>query len=80
MRVVSDLQREQWLANGLGSIAGNEANGLYISNDAGVTNAYTINSTSVVHAYRDIAVPAGTTTVEFDFDWKAVGRNKISTI
>lgn len=58
-----------------GAAAGNAANGLYISNDAGVTNAYTINSTSVVHAYRDIAVPAGTTTVEFDFDWKAVGES-----
>src|SRR5690606_38881412 len=33
--------------------------GLYVSNDNGVTNAYTVNSTTAVHAWRDISFPAG---------------------
>ncbi|MFP9112791.1 fibronectin type III domain-containing protein [Flavobacterium sp. RHBU_3] len=47
---------------------------LYITNDAGVSNAYTNNSTSIVHAYRDIAIPAGATDVSFSFDWKNLGE------
>ncbi|WP_294297958.1 fibronectin type III domain-containing protein [uncultured Chryseobacterium sp.] len=58
-----------------GSATGNTGNSLYISNDNGVTNGYNISSSSVVHAYRDIAVPAGTTTATFSFDWKAVGES-----
>ena len=58
-----------------GSATGNTGNSLYISNTNGTTNAYTITSTSVVHAYRDIIVPAGTTTAIFSFDWKGVGES-----
>ena len=57
-----------------GGVTGNTGNSIYISNDAGVTNAYTINSTSVTHAYRDIQIPAGTSIVQFSFDWKAQGE------
>jgi|GEM_PF-99828 len=58
-----------------GSVAGNPPNAIYVSNDNGVTNAYTITSTSVVHAYRDIVVPPGSTSGTIFFDWKNDGEN-----
>jgi len=58
-----------------GSATGNPANSLYISNTNGATNAYNNGSSSVVHAYRDIAIPAGTTLATFSFDWKSAGEN-----
>ncbi|GAB3875806.1 hypothetical protein GCM10028824_32200 [Hymenobacter segetis] len=50
-------------------------NAAYISNDAGVTNAYTITSSSVVHMYRDVTVPAGQGNIQLAFDWKAAGES-----
>ncbi|KQS92841.1 fibronectin type III domain-containing protein [Chryseobacterium sp. Leaf394] len=64
-------QTNKWVS---GSATGNTGNSIYISNN-GTANAYTISSTSVVHAYRDIAVPAGTTEAQFGFDWKAGGES-----
>ncbi|KQM50333.1 fibronectin type III domain-containing protein [Chryseobacterium sp. Leaf201] len=58
-----------------GSATGNTGNSVYISNTNGTTNAYNVSSTSVVHAYRDIAIPTGTTIAAFSFDWKAVGES-----
>ncbi|WP_048512458.1 fibronectin type III domain-containing protein, partial [Chryseobacterium sp. FH2] len=59
-----------------GNAAGNPAGAIYISNDNGTTNAYTLSSSeSTVHAYRDITIPAGTTTATFSFDWKGVGES-----
>ncbi|MDX9790307.1 MAG: GEVED domain-containing protein, partial [Candidatus Kapabacteria bacterium] len=51
------------------------SNALYVSNDNGVTNAYTINSASVTQVYRDIAVISGTGVVSFSFNWKGMGEN-----
>jgi gliding motility-associated-like protein len=49
---------------------------LYVSNDNGVTNAYTIaNAASTVHAYRDLAIPAGANQAQLSFDWKSDGEN-----
>lgn len=48
---------------------------LYVSNDNGVTNAYTTNTTTVVHAYRDVLIPAGTSEVDLSFDWKGVAES-----
>ena len=50
------------------------SNGLYVSNDGGVSNAYGI-TTSKVYAYRDIFVPDGTTDLVLSFDWKAQGSS-----
>ncbi|MEW5676466.1 fibronectin type III domain-containing protein [Flavobacterium enshiense] len=48
---------------------------LYISNDNGTTNAYTITSTSIVHTYRDIAIPAACAgTLNISFDWRSMGQ------
>lgn len=50
-------------------------NSLYISNDSGLTNAYTINTTSVVHAYRDIQMPVTVGQISVSFDFKAGGQS-----
>jgi len=69
---VNGSQTNKWA---FGSATGNTANSIYISNDNGTSNAYNVTSNSVVQAYRDIAVPAGTTNATFSFEWKAVGES-----
>ncbi len=52
------------------------AQAAYVSNDAGVTNAYTINdASSVVHIYRDITFPEGAQEFNLSFWWKGVGES-----
>ncbi len=58
-----------------GNATGNTGNSLYISSTNGSTNEYDTTEESVVHAYRDIAIPATTTTATFSFDWKAEGES-----
>jgi len=48
-------------------------NALFVSNDEGVTNAYT-HTLSVVHAFRELEIPDGTTNVDLSFDWRALGE------
>jgi hypothetical protein len=58
-----------------GIAAGNPSSAIYISNDNGTTNSYATTSTATVtFAYRDIAIPAGTTTSTFSFDWRCNGE------
>ena len=47
---------------------------LYVSNDNGVSNNYTINTASVVHAYRDLQMPAQVDQFILSFDWKSGGE------
>jgi len=47
----------------------------YISNDGGVTNAYTITATSVVHLYTDIAFDAEMLEFPLSFMWKCQGES-----
>ncbi len=68
--LLNGTQTNKWVR---GSAAGNPAQSLYISNDNGVTNAYT-HTASTVQAYRDITIPAGTTIATFSFDWKGQGE------
>ncbi|MBT2623147.1 fibronectin type III domain-containing protein [Chryseobacterium sp. ISL-6] len=58
-----------------GSATGNAANSIYISNNGGTANAYDVSNESTVQAYRDIAIPAGSTIATFAFDWKAAGES-----
>ncbi|WP_175621724.1 fibronectin type III domain-containing protein, partial [Chryseobacterium schmidteae] len=71
---VNGSQTNKWV---YGNAAGNTPSSIYISNDNGVTNNYTVTSLSVVQAYRDISVPAGTTAASpalLSFDWLAMGE------
>jgi hypothetical protein len=49
-------------------------NSAFISNDAGVSNAYTNTTATVVHFYRDVTIPAGETNISLSFDWLANGE------
>ncbi len=62
-------QTNKWYI-GTASNHGGE-NGLYISNDEGVTNAYS-NVTTYVYAYRPIRIDR-TSDYEVSFDWNAYG-------
>ncbi|MFC6097323.1 fibronectin type III domain-containing protein, partial [Flavobacterium qiangtangense] len=53
---------------------------LYISNNNGVANAYTLTTAVTAQAYRDIAIPAGTGELNLSFDWKAVGESTFDYI
>lgn len=70
--LVNGTQTNKWAIGSATASTGTKS--LYISNDGGTTNNYTLTTISVVQAYRDIVIPAGTTNVEFSFDWKANGE------
>ncbi|MEZ4838219.1 fibronectin type III domain-containing protein [Flavobacterium sp.] len=49
---------------------------MYISNDNGVSNTYTVGSAATtVHAYRDIAIPTAVNEGTLSFDWRALGES-----
>ncbi|MDO4191074.1 MAG: choice-of-anchor J domain-containing protein [Bacteroidales bacterium] len=61
----------QWF---IGSAVNNGgSNALYITNDAGVTNAYTFTQASAVFAVRTIMLPPGTHNISFD--WQCYGES-----
>src|SRR5690606_25407006 len=62
-------QTNQWVVGTAVNNGG--ANSLYISNDNGLTNNYTNNSTSTVHAYKDFTIPVNTSDIVIEFDWRA---------
>ncbi|HET6245976.1 MAG: T9SS type A sorting domain-containing protein [Bacteroidetes bacterium] len=47
----------------------------FISDNNGVTHAYTNNSISVVHFYRDVTFPTGETAIKLVFDWQGLGES-----
>ncbi|MCR5861100.1 gliding motility-associated C-terminal domain-containing protein [Flavobacterium sp. J372] len=71
---ISGTQPNKWVVGNATSNGG--TNALYISNDNGVTNAYTETTTSIVHAYRDIQIPAvlgASNEISVAFDLKGIG-------
>ncbi len=71
--VVNGTQANQWHV-GPAVYAGSSGKSAYISNDGGVSNAYTTYLTSIVHLYCDIEFPEGE-LFELSFDWKAGGES-----
>ena len=80
----SDSEVQDWiLFNGtetnkwhIGTPSGMSSPKLYISNDNGMTNAYTISSaTSNVWACRDIEFGSGFGEYKLSFNWKAQGES-----
>ncbi len=61
----------QWCWGSATNNGGEKA--IYVSNDNGTSNAYTINSTTVVYASKLFAFAQGTYT--FVYDWKADGES-----
>lgn len=77
--VINETQTNKWV---LGAVpewfAGNR--GAYISNDDGVSNAYTSNSASRVHFYRDIVFPAGVETININLDVFQAGESSYDNV
>ncbi|MBO2008843.1 T9SS type A sorting domain-containing protein [Hymenobacter negativus] len=67
----------QWFVGAVGgngpTTAGTRA--AFVSNDGGVTNAYTLGTAAITHLYRDVTFPAGQGAVQVSFDWKAGGES-----
>ncbi len=71
--IANGTQTNKWVIGTAVSNGGTKS--LYVSNDNGVSNAYTITSASVVHTYRDLAIPNNTEQLKVSFDWRGVGQN-----
>ena len=73
--VVNGAQTNQWHVGEPANDPGNLA--AIVSNDGGLTNAYSINSASVVHFYKDLQIPdAESGEVKLQFDWKGLGETE----
>ncbi|MGQ9864662.1 MAG: hypothetical protein ACUVRD_09370 [Bacteroidia bacterium] len=73
--LVNGTQTNRWcIGAAAGATDGSRA--IYIS-DAGTCNSHNYNtgSTSVVHFYRDVFIPAGTQSLTLSFDLKLQGEN-----
>ena len=59
----------------------NENKSAIISNDGGITNAYTMTGYQCVHIYIDIDIPSGNELgdVKLFFDWKGLGQTYNTT-
>lgn len=81
--VVNGAQTNKWWCNTPGNPASPFAgtNCAYISdNISGTTHNYNVSSTSVVHIYRDITIPAGEPYITLSFRWKTQGENNYDYI
>lgn len=70
--ILNGNQQNKWIVDS--ATANSSAKSLYVTNDNGLNNIYTINVASVVQAYRDIQIPAGATLLGLTFDLKAGGE------
>ena len=71
----------KWSIGGAAFSGEESLKGMYISNDGGLSNLYTFDSSSqvYVHAYTTLPVlPEGATEYHIAFDWKCNGENKIN--
>jgi hypothetical protein len=70
--VVNGAQTNRWFVGSTG--ASGSGFGAYISNNNGVSNAYTTTVSSVVHFYRDIVIPAWTNRLILTFSIRTTGE------
>ncbi|MDD2228440.1 MAG: choice-of-anchor J domain-containing protein [Candidatus Cloacimonetes bacterium] len=70
---VNGTQTNAWYVGTADPYAGTSS--AYVSNDAGVSNAYTTGTTSVAHVYRDIAFDDLCIDFPLTFQWKNVGES-----
>lgn len=70
--LVNGETENQWVIGNAIGFGDNHA--LYISNDGGTTNAYTITETASVWAYRDVFFDNGYTEYQLSFDFKGIGQ------
>ena len=72
LTIVNGNQTNRWV---VGSAVNNSpSKSLYVTNDGGINNNYSTGVASVVHAYKDVTIPAGAAELDFSFDWKNLGE------
>ena len=69
-------QTNQWCWGSATNNGNGGQKAIYVTNDNGTSNAYTLNSATVVYASKLLAFTQGTYT--FVFDWKAYGESGYS--
>ena len=70
---VNGTQTNKWYVGTAANNGGTHA--MYISDNNGASNTYTIGSASTVWAYRDIEFPANPSGYTFSFDWHCYGES-----
>ena len=70
---VNGTQTNKWFVGTAANNGGTHA--MYISDNNGASNSYTITSASTVWAYRDIEFPANPSGYTFSFDWHCYGES-----
>jgi len=71
--VLNSTNVNQWIVGTAVSSSGTQS--LYVTNDAGVSNAFTINAFSVSQAYRDIQFPTTSGEIQLSFNWRNFGES-----
>jgi hypothetical protein len=69
--LVNGTQTNQWFYGT--AVSNSPTHSLYVTNNAGVSNAYTTSSSSVVHAYRDVLICLAV-TMAVNYDWRNQGE------
>lgn len=75
--VSNGTQVNQWVVSNNATAGFSGLNCAYVSNSYSTTttHSYVITSTSNVHFYRDITVPAGETNIQLSFNWICQGES-----
>ncbi|MDR1681687.1 MAG: M12 family metallo-peptidase [Prevotellaceae bacterium] len=75
--VVNEGQPNRWVAGSATAASGTKS--MYISNDGGASNRYTITQRNAAHFFCDIAFPAVPYDTYLSFDWQATGEYSSAT-
>jgi hypothetical protein len=71
---VSNSVNNPWVIGVSGAGAPVSGNSAFISNDGGITNAYTPTNNTTNYFWRDITVPAGETKIILTYNWRSQGE------
>ena len=77
-RYVSYGSVNQWVVDTAATQG--EGHSLYVSNDGGLTNAYTFNSPSTLWAYRDFHIDPEQSPYQIIFDFRGMGEIYYNTV
>lgn len=72
-QIVNGTQTNKWYIGSV--VAHNGSNSAFVSNDSGVSNAFTNTATSVVHMYQDVAFTSGNYEFNLSFWHKGQGES-----
>lgn len=69
---IQDGQENQWASGNATACSGTRS--MYVSNNGGTSNRYTITRQNVAHAFCDVSFPATFVAGNLSFDWKGMGE------